>query len=72
MIDVKAGEELMAALAEVRIHFPEWRLGQMVANLALSAGVDGPGGVWEVEDGQLLEAAHRLVERARARAIDAE
>ena len=58
-------DELMVAIAELRALFPEWRVGQLVASLALAAGRDGQ--VWEVEDGQLLTAARRLLERNRAR-----
>ena len=58
-------DELMAALAELRVLFPDWRVGQLVASLAMAAGRDGQ--VWEVEDGELLTAARRLLERNRAR-----
>jgi hypothetical protein len=67
MTDKAVGEELLEALAEVRALFPQWRLGQLVANLAQSAGLEGPGGVWEAEDAQLLAAARRLVERNGSR-----
>jgi hypothetical protein len=60
-------DELVAAIAELRSLFPDWRLGQLVANLALAAGRDHQGGVWEVEDDQLLVAARRLIERNRDR-----
>ena len=58
-------DELMAAIAELRVLFPDWRVGQVVASLAMAAGRDGQ--VWEVEDEQLLTAARRLLERNRAR-----
>lgn len=58
-------DELMAALAELRVLFPDWRVGQLVASLAMAAGRDGQ--VWEVEDAELLTAARRLLERNRAR-----
>jgi hypothetical protein len=60
------GDELMEALAELRVLFPDWRVGQMIASLALAAGRDGA--VWDIEDEQLLEAARQLIERNRARA----
>jgi hypothetical protein len=66
-MNAAATDQLMGALAELRSLFPDWRLGQLVANLTLAAGRDGDGGVWEVEDEQLLEAARRLIERNRAR-----
>jgi hypothetical protein len=60
-------EELLGAIAELRSLFPDWRLGQLVANLALAAGRDDAGAVWGVEDEQLLVAAHRLIQRNSAR-----
>lgn len=45
--------ELFAALADLAIRYPEWRLGQLLANVAGWADQD----VWNVEDAQLLKAA---------------
>ena len=56
-------EELIEAVTELRSLFPDWRLGQLVANLALAAGCDVDRGIWDVEDEQLLEAARRLIKR---------
>lgn len=60
------GDDLLLAVAELRALFPDWRLGQLVANLTLAAGRDGQ--LWDVEDEQLLAAARRLIERNQARA----
>ena len=60
-------EELMCALSKLRSLFPDWRLGQLVANLVLATGNDGEDAIWDVEDEQLLTAARRLIERNRAR-----
>jgi hypothetical protein len=55
--------ELLAALAEVgRLH-PAWRLGQTLANLAMTAGRLDAGGVWDLEDDEALTAAHDLIKR---------
>jgi hypothetical protein len=45
--------ELLAAIAELCARYPNWRVGQLVANVAGWADRD----VWDVEDEQLLEAA---------------
>jgi hypothetical protein len=66
-MNAPTNDELIGALSELRSLFPDWRLGQLVANLALAAGRDGDGAVWEVEDEQLLAAARRLIQRNRAR-----
>jgi hypothetical protein len=62
-----ATDELIGAVMELRSLFPDWRLGQLVANLALAAGRDGDDAIWEVEDEQLLAAARRLIQRNCAR-----
>jgi hypothetical protein len=61
------GDELIVALAELRVLFPDWRMGQLIASLIQAAGRDEDGAVWEVEDEQLLAAARRLIERNQAR-----
>ena len=45
--------DLLAAIAELCQRYPDWRLGQLVANVAGWADQ----GIWDVEDQQLLEAA---------------
>ena len=51
--------ELLAVLTELSEARPEYRLGQMLANLVLLARGDAEGAVWDVEDEELLEAARR-------------
>ena len=66
-MNVSATEELLVALSELRALFPEWRMGQLVANLVTAAGGIDAGAIWDVEDEQLLAAARRLIERNRGR-----
>lgn len=54
-------EELLAALAQLSRIRPEWRLGQTIANLAMTAGRFDPGGVWDLEDDEALAAARMLL-----------
>lgn len=56
-------QELLAALAELGELFPDWRLGQTLANLAMAAGRTDSGAVWDLEDHEALAAARRLLER---------
>jgi hypothetical protein len=53
--------ELLDALAELSQLRPEWRLGQMLANLAMTAGRMGPQDVWDLEDQEALTAAKTLI-----------
>jgi hypothetical protein len=62
-----ATEELMEAIVEVRALFPDWRMGQLIANLATASGLANNEGIWDVQDEQLLVAARRLIERNRER-----
>ncbi len=55
--------ELLAALADLSHIRPEWRLGQTMANLAMSAGRLESGGVWDLEDAEALAAAKMLIEQ---------
>jgi hypothetical protein len=55
--------ELLAVLAELSRMRPEWRLGQLIANLAMTAGRLDSGGVWELEDDEALAAAKTLIEQ---------
>ena len=58
-------DQLLAAMAELQSLFPDWRMGQLVANLTQAAGRDREGAIWDVEDSELLAAARRLIDRNR-------
>jgi hypothetical protein len=53
--------DLLAALAQLGQLRPQWRLGQTLANLAMTAGRLEPGGVWDLEDEEALRAARALI-----------
>jgi hypothetical protein len=61
-------EELLQVLAELGTLFPDWRFGQLVANVtgATTRGTEAEA-IWDCEDDELLAAAHRLLERNRGR-----
>jgi hypothetical protein len=63
------GDDLLAAMQELRTLFPDWRMGQLVASLTQAAGRDREGAIWDVEDDELLAAARRLIERNRSRQV---
>ncbi len=56
-------QDLLAALAQLSHIRPEWRLGQTLANLAMTAGRLDAGGVWDLEDEEALAAAKTLIEQ---------
>lgn len=66
-MNISATEELIGAVSELRTLFPDWRMGQLIANLVMAAGGADAGAIWDVEDEQLLAAARRLIERNRGR-----
>jgi len=45
--------ELLLTIGKLCQRYPDWRLGQLVANLAGWADQE----IWDIEDEQLLEAA---------------
>ena len=53
--------ELLNVLTELSRVRPEWRLGQTLANIAMSAGRLDAGGVWDLEDDEALAAARLLL-----------
>jgi hypothetical protein len=55
-------DELLEAVAALRRRYPDWRLGQLIANVAGWADQD----LWDVEDEQLLEAARSHLRQRRA------
>jgi hypothetical protein len=55
--------ELLDALCQLSRIRPQWRLGQTVANLAMTAGRLDAGGVWDLEDDEALAAARALIEQ---------
>jgi hypothetical protein len=60
-------QDVLQALGELSVEFPEWRLGQMIANLAVVArGATGEA-IWDVEDEELLAAIHRQLDKRRAK-----
>jgi hypothetical protein len=60
-------DALCDAIAQLRAIFPDWRMGQLMANLTTAAGCLDPGAIWDVEDDQLLAAARRFIEQNRGR-----
>ena len=54
-------EELLNALTQLSRLRPDWRLGQMIANVAMTAGRMEAGGVWDLEDDEALAAAQPLI-----------
>jgi hypothetical protein len=55
--------DLLGALAQLSRVRPEWRLGQMLANLAMTAGRMEAGAVWDLEDDEALAAAQSLIDQ---------
>ena len=60
-------EELQSALSELGHLFPDWRYGQLIANVATSARGPDVEAIWDSEDEELLDAARRLIESNRSR-----
>ncbi len=58
-------EEVLAALAELWKEHPEWRLGQLVANLTMWAKGVEKGAQWDMQDQEALEAIFKHLAKRR-------
>jgi hypothetical protein len=61
--------DILFALGELSQAYPEWRLGQMITNLAVAARGATTEAIWDVEDDELLAAINRDLDRRRAGAL---
>jgi hypothetical protein len=66
MTDSDPRAELWAVLGELARRYPNWRLGQLIANVADWADQ----GVWDVEDANLLDVARRHLAQLRPSVAD--
>jgi len=60
--------ELLRLIEEMGEGYPEFRLGQLIANLAFWARGDREGAFWNVEDEELMAAAREQIRTAQHRA----
>jgi hypothetical protein len=65
-------DELLDVISELRTLFPDWRMGQLIANLVTASGGMDAGAIWDMEDEKLLAAARRLIQRNRGRTVNGE
>ena len=56
-------QQVLTALAELSAAYPDWRFGQMIANLALIARGPEAESVWDMEDEELLAAIRWQLEQ---------
>lgn len=58
-MNTKSRADLLAAIAVLCERYPNWRFGQLIANVAGWADQE----IWDVEDEQFLEAARQHLEQ---------
>lgn len=58
-------EPILQVLRELHALHPDWRFGQMVANLASLAGESQPGNVYNVPDIRLVKTAREYLAHRR-------
>jgi hypothetical protein len=64
-------ENVLHLIARMSTRYPEWRLGQLVANVALWARQPtepNDTAIWDVEDAELLAAMERHLSHAEEHA----
>ena len=59
--------ELLRLIEEMSEGYPEFRLGQLIANLVFWARGDQDGALWNVEDEELLAAVRDQIRNAKHR-----
>jgi hypothetical protein len=59
--------ELLDALSELRRRYPDWRLGQLISNVAGWTDQN----VWDIEDDELLAAIEAHLKQATQREQEA-
>jgi len=59
--------ELLAGIDEILRLWPEMRVGQLIANLAVVAHGTEPSAVWDMEDDELLAAVRWQLAELRER-----
>ena len=64
-------QQVLAALDELSDSYPDWRFGQMIANLALIARGPENESVWDMEDEELLAAIRWQLEQRREALVPA-
>jgi hypothetical protein len=57
--------ELLEVLRELRQTYPDWRLGQMVCNVAAWARGTDKSAVWDVEDLEFIETARKHLQHRK-------
>lgn len=63
-------EKLLQLLAQMSEQYPEWRLGQLIANIASWARQPTEPhdtGIWDVEDEEMLAALDHHLQKAKER-----
>ena len=61
-------EELLHLLEELSNRYPDWRFGQLVANVSYWAREPRAEAIWDVEDEELLKGIKAHLSRLEARA----
>ena len=65
-MNVEQREDLLTAIADLSRRYPDWRLGQLLANV--SGWTDRE--IWDVEDEQLLVAARSHLQQLESREVE--
>ena len=64
-------QQVLAALEDLSETYPDWRFGQMIANLATIARGPENESVWDMEDEELLTAIRWQLEQRREALVSA-
>lgn len=63
----QARQELMNALEDLSELYPEWRMGQMLTNIATWARGPTASAIWDVEDEELVDVIRKHINNKRSK-----
>ena len=64
-------QQVLSGLEELSTGYPDWRFGQMIANLAVVARGPENESIWEMEDEELLTAIRWQIDQQREALVSA-
>lgn len=61
-------KEILRALEEMSARYPEWRFGQLVANISYWTREPSVQAIWDVEDEEFLQGIRSHLDQRSAKA----
>ena len=63
-------KKLLQEIANLSELYPDWRIGQLVSNVCLWAKGDKRGAIWDIEDGEFVQACQEHISKRKRRELE--